>query len=148
MRFAVRSTVVAAFLVLMAATLPAQGTVQLGGAGRLTFKGFVSFTGFAQDQNFNFGNGQNAEYPVAPDCTVDCWFGGGDVRNTRLTMMWPSGNGESKTTRRVAVDAAAELVAAVAGAGAGAVCAAVLGAGAAVAAGAGALYVARQRHVT
>jgi len=90
MRFAVRSTVVAAFLVLMAATLPAQGTVQLGGAGSLTFKGFVSFTGFAQDQNFNFGNGQNAEYPVAPDCTVDCWFGGGDVRNTRLTMTFES----------------------------------------------------------
>jgi hypothetical protein len=88
MRFAVRSMVVAACLVLLATTLPAQGTVQLGSAGTLTFKGFVTFTAYAQDQNFGFGNGQNAEFPIPPECEVDCWFGGGDIRNTRLTMVW------------------------------------------------------------
>lgn len=92
MRFAIRSTVVAACMVLLAAALSAQGTVQLGSAGTLTFKGFFSATAFAQDQNFAFGNGQNAEFPVAAplgaDCEVDCWFGGADVRNTRLTMVF------------------------------------------------------------
>ncbi|HEX4439526.1 MAG TPA: hypothetical protein VH854_05610 [Thermoanaerobaculia bacterium] len=86
MRFAVRSMVVAAVLLIAAATLSAQATFNLGTAGTLTLKGFVSFTAFAQDQSFNFGNGQNAEYPVAPNCAVDCWFGGGDVRNTRMTL--------------------------------------------------------------
>jgi len=86
MRFAVRSTVVAAVLLIVAAVMSAQATVSLGGAGTLTVKGFVSFSAFAQDQSFNFGNGQNAEYPVVPNCEVDCWFGGGDVRNTRLTL--------------------------------------------------------------
>jgi len=88
MRFAIRSTVVAACLVLLAAAASAQATLQIGGAGSLTLKGFVSFTAFAQDQNFTFGNGQNAEYPNPPDCHVDCWFGGGDVRQTRLTMVF------------------------------------------------------------
>jgi hypothetical protein len=88
MRFAIRSTVVAACLVLLAAAASAQATLQIGGAGTLTLKGFVSFTGFAQDQQFTFGNGQNAEYPNPPNCKVDCWFGGGDVRQTRLTMVF------------------------------------------------------------
>jgi hypothetical protein len=88
MRFAVRSTVVAACMGLLAATVSAQATVQLGSAGTLTFKGFFSFTAFAQDQNFSFGNGQNTEFPNPPDCDVDCWFGGGDIRNTRLTMVF------------------------------------------------------------
>jgi hypothetical protein len=88
MRFAVRSMVILAFTVLAADVASAQSTVQLGTAGTLTFKGFISATAFAQDQNFNFGNGQNAEYPNPPDCSVDCWFGGGDIRNTRLTMVF------------------------------------------------------------
>ncbi len=91
MRLAIRSTVVAACVVFLAAAASAQSTVQMGTAGTLTFKGFFSFTAFAQDQNFAFGNGQNAEYPVPPDCTTDktdCWFGGGDIRNTRLTMVF------------------------------------------------------------
>src|SRR5262249_39029006 len=88
MRFAVRSSVVAAFVLIVAATMSAQATFSLGGAGTLTLKGFVSFTAFAQDQNFNFGNGQNAEFPVPPNCEVDCWFGGGDIRNTRLTLVF------------------------------------------------------------
>jgi len=88
MRFAVRSSVVAALVLIVAATMSAQATFSLGGAGTLTLKGFVSFTAFAQDQNFNFGNGQNAEFPVPPNCEVDCWFGGGDIRNTRLTLVF------------------------------------------------------------
>ena len=86
MRFAIRSTVVAACLALLAAAASAQATVQLGGAGTLTLKGFISATAFGQDQNTTFGNGQNAEFPAGAQCKVDCWFGGGDVRNTRLTL--------------------------------------------------------------
>jgi hypothetical protein len=88
MRFAIRLTIVAACLVFVAATVSAQATVQIGGAGSLTFKGFISATAFAQDQNFAVGNGQNAEYPVGAECEVDCWFGGADIRNTRLTMVF------------------------------------------------------------
>jgi hypothetical protein len=40
----------------------------------------------ARDWNFAFGNGQNAEWPVPPQTIVDPWFGGADVRNTRLTV--------------------------------------------------------------
>jgi hypothetical protein len=88
MRSTVRFTVVAACAFFLAAALSAQATVALGGAGTLTFKGFISVTAFAQDQNFTFGNGQNAEFPAGADCKVDCWFGGADIRNTRLTMVF------------------------------------------------------------
>ena len=85
MRSKVRSTVVAACAALWAAAVSAQ-TVQLGPGSSLTFKGFISATAFAQDNNFTFGNGQNAEWPTPPETTTDRWFGGADVRNTRLTM--------------------------------------------------------------
>jgi hypothetical protein len=87
MRSLVRTTVVAACAVLCASAVTAQ-TVQVGKDMSLTFKGFISATAFAQDQNFAFGNGQNAEWPIPPNTTVDEWFGGGDVRNTRLTMVF------------------------------------------------------------
>ncbi len=85
MRSRVRSAVVVVCAVLGAATASAQ-VVQVGKDMSLTFKGFISATVFAQDQNFAFGNGQNAAWPIPPESTVDRWFGGGDVRNTRLTM--------------------------------------------------------------
>jgi hypothetical protein len=87
MRLSVRFLVVAASVLLLATAASAQ-TVQIGKDTSLTFKGFISATGFAQDQNFAFGNGQNAEWPTGANCQVDCWFGGGDVRNTRLTMVF------------------------------------------------------------
>ena len=87
MRSRIRLTVVVVSALLSAAVVSAQ-TVQLGGNTSLTFKGFISATAFAQDQKFAFGNGQNAEWPLPPTCQVDCWFGGGDVRNTRLTMVF------------------------------------------------------------
>ncbi len=86
MRWKVRSVPVAVGVFLVAGVLAAQSTVQLGGAGTLTLKGFVSVTAFAQNQSTTFGNGQNAEFPAGAQCEVDCWFGGGDVRNTRLTL--------------------------------------------------------------
>jgi hypothetical protein len=70
---------------LLAAAVSAQATVGLGSAGSLTFKGFLSFTAFAQDQNFAFGNGQNASFRWGIDRRL--LVGGGDVRNTRLTML-------------------------------------------------------------
>jgi hypothetical protein len=60
-------------------------SVKVHGKERLTISGFVSATWFAQDQNFAFGNGQNAEWPTS-DATTNKWFNGGDVRNTRLHM--------------------------------------------------------------
>ncbi|MGE5237089.1 MAG: hypothetical protein ACM3O7_12135 [Acidobacteriota bacterium] len=59
--------------------------VKVGGKERLTIKGFVSATFFAQDQSFSFGNGQNAQWPETSN-TTNKWFSGGDVRNTRLTL--------------------------------------------------------------
>ena len=52
----------------------------------LTFHGFIDATAFFQNQNFTFGNGQNAEFPLPPETKTDRWFLDGDVRNTRLTM--------------------------------------------------------------
>jgi len=78
---------VAAFLFLL--SWPAVGedtSVSLGNAGKLTIKGFISVSLFAQNQNFGFGNGQNAEFPLPPEFTTDEWFLDGDVRNTRLTL--------------------------------------------------------------
>ncbi|HEY3205203.1 MAG TPA: hypothetical protein VGL03_16255 [Thermoanaerobaculia bacterium] len=83
----VRSTVVVVCAFLWTAAVFPQ-TVQLGGNTSLTFKGFISATAFAQDQKFAFGNGQNAEWPIPPEAETDRWFGGGDVRNTRLTMVF------------------------------------------------------------
>ena len=88
MRSMVRSTVILACSFLAAAVASAQATVQLGGAGTLTLKGFVSVTAFAQNQSTTFGNGQNAEFPAGAQCEIDCWFGGGDIRNTRLTLVF------------------------------------------------------------
>ncbi len=64
-----------------------------GGTETIKLKGFVSFTTFMQDQSFKFGNGQNAEWANPPDYTTNKWFGGFDVRNTRLTLVF---NGHKK----------------------------------------------------
>jgi hypothetical protein len=90
-----RVVFLAAAAALLAAAAGAQ-TVQLGSTSSITLKGFISATFFGQDQNFvaspptftggGFGNGQNAEFPAAPEATTDRWFYGGDVRNTRLTL--------------------------------------------------------------
>jgi hypothetical protein len=60
-------------------------TVKVGGKETLTIRGFISATWFAQDANFSFGNGQNAEVPNS-SYTSSKWFNGGDVRNSRLTL--------------------------------------------------------------
>ena len=90
---------------LAAARAPAQ-TVTLGPNASLTLKGFLSATAFAQDQNFTFGNGQNAEFPATPETSVDRWFGGGDVRNTRLTLVFdgPKVVGSFKVAGTVEMD--------------------------------------------
>jgi hypothetical protein len=77
----------AAVVPLLAAISSAQ-TLDLGKNMSLELHGMISATGFAQDQDFSFGNGQNAEWPNPPESTVDRWFGGGDVRNTRLTLLF------------------------------------------------------------
>jgi hypothetical protein len=101
-----RSTVVAACAVVFATVASAQTTIQLGGKSTLTIKGFISATAFVQDQQFTFGNGQNAEWPTPPQSTVDRWFGGGDVRNTRLTLAFdgPKVGGDWKVGATLEMD--------------------------------------------
>lgn len=72
------------FLLAWAGIAAAQN-VQTGAEG-ITFHGFIDATAFLQNQNFTFGNGQNAEFPVPPQTSTDRWFLDGDVRNTRLTI--------------------------------------------------------------
>ena len=81
-------TGIAALTLLWSSSLSAQSTVETGTKVGLTIRGFISATGFAQDQPFAFGNGQSAEYPLPPQTTTDRWFGGGDVRNTRLGFVF------------------------------------------------------------
>jgi len=71
----------------LAAGLYAQNVIP-GGTETIKLKGFVSFTTFMQDQSFKFGNGQNAEWANPPEYTVNKWFRGFDVRNTRLTLVF------------------------------------------------------------
>jgi outer membrane protein OmpA-like peptidoglycan-associated protein len=82
MKRCVRATVLAACAVFWVASVRAQAPPGEG----LVIRGFISATMFAQDQNFTFGNGQNAEWPAPPEFTKDRWFYSGDVRNTRLTL--------------------------------------------------------------
>jgi hypothetical protein len=60
-------------------------TVKSGGGEMLTFKGFIIGSLYAQDANFTFGNGQNAEFPSS-EFQRNSWILSGDVRNTRITM--------------------------------------------------------------
>ncbi len=73
------------FFLLAGATVVSAQNVSTSPEG-LTFHGFIDATGFFQNQNFTFGNGQNAEFPVPPQSKTDRWFLDGDVRNTRLTL--------------------------------------------------------------
>jgi hypothetical protein len=74
------------FSVFLSTALFAQN-VTTGGKESLKFQGFLSTTFFAQNQTFAFGNGQSAEF-VSSNNTQNQWFYGGDVRNTRLTMVF------------------------------------------------------------
>ena len=78
---------VASFVLCVATASRAQ--VEPGNKGKLTVRGFVSATLFAQDAPFVFGDGQNAEFPAATrDKGDDRWFLDGDVRNTRLNLTY------------------------------------------------------------
>jgi hypothetical protein len=71
-----------------AAPAPAPApTVSTANKGSLTIKGFMIASLYAQDANFAFGNGQNAEFATS-EFSTDKWTLGGDVRNTRLTLDW------------------------------------------------------------
>jgi uncharacterized membrane protein len=60
-------------------------TVKTGGGEMLTIKGFIIGSLYAQDANFTFGNGQNAEFPSS-EFGRNSWLLSGDVRNTRVTF--------------------------------------------------------------
>ena len=97
-------TVLFAGILLWASFALAQN-VSTNGDG-LTIHGFVDATAFLQNQNFTFGNGQNAEFPTPPESTTDRWFLDGDVRNTRLTFNWagPKINDDTKVNAAVEGD--------------------------------------------
>lgn len=105
-----RSTRVAflfAAIAVFATAIAGAQTVQVGAGSSITFKGFINATFFGQDQQFSFGNGQNAEFPVAPESKGnDRWFYGGDVRNTRLTMAFdgPKVSGDWKVNATLEAD--------------------------------------------
>ena len=82
MRFPAGALIV--FLLAWAAVASAQN-VSTGTDG-LSVKGFIDTTAFLQNQNFTFGNGQNAEFPNPPQTKTHRWFLDGDVRNTRVTL--------------------------------------------------------------
>jgi hypothetical protein len=82
----VPSSLLIIFLLAWAGIASAQN-VSSGGEG-LSIKGFINMTGFLQNQNFTFGNGQNTEFPNPPQTKSNRWFLDGDVRNTRLTLNW------------------------------------------------------------
>ena len=77
---------ISSILLFSASFLLAQN-VNTGGKENLIFKGFISTTLFGQDQSFGFGNGQDAEW-VTSNNTQNKWFYGGDIRNTRITMVF------------------------------------------------------------
>jgi len=66
-------------------------TVATGNKGSLTVKGFVVASLYAEDANFAFGSGQNAEF-VSSEYSTDKYRIGADVRNTRLTLDWQGPN--------------------------------------------------------
>ena len=75
------------------------------GAEGLSIKGFISGSLFLQNQNFTFGNGQNAEFPIPPQSKTDRWFLDGDVRNTRLTLAFNGPKQENDTKIGATVEA-------------------------------------------
>ncbi len=83
-RLRVQGLVLMIFLLAWTGVVSAQN-VQTSGEG-VSIHGFIDATAFLQNQNFTFGNGQNAEFPVPPETKTDRWFLDGDVRNTRLTL--------------------------------------------------------------
>ncbi len=62
--------------------------VNTGGHEKLTIKGFISVTLFGQNQSFSLGNGQDAQWAKGPEYTQNRWFYGGDVRNSRITLVY------------------------------------------------------------
>lgn len=101
-----RSGLLLVLILVLATGVVSAQTVQLGSTSSITFKGFLSATFFGQDQNFSFGNGQNAEAPIPPETKLDRWFYGGDVRNTRLTMAFdgPKVSGDWKVNGTLEMD--------------------------------------------
>ncbi len=82
-----RKILVLSSILLFSTSFLLAQNVQTGGKENLIFKGFISTTLFGQNQSFGFGNGQNAEW-AATNNTKNQWFYGGDIRNTRLTMVF------------------------------------------------------------
>jgi hypothetical protein len=86
---------------------PPPPPVETANKGKLTIKGFVSATLFAQDAPFVFSDGQNAQFPVPTrDKGNDPWFIDGDIRNTRLNMTWdgPEAPGLPKLGAQLEID--------------------------------------------
>ncbi|GAB2540252.1 hypothetical protein [Rhodanobacter koreensis] len=66
-----------------AAPAPAAPTFTSAPGVSVALHGFISATAFSQNRNFTYGNGQNAEYPIAGSSGS---LSGVDVRNTRFWL--------------------------------------------------------------
>ncbi len=82
-----RKILVLSSILLFSTSFLLAQNVKTGGKENLIIKGFLSTTLFGQDQSFGFGNGQNAEWTTTNN-TQNKWFYGGDIRNTRVTMVF------------------------------------------------------------
>lgn len=88
-----------------AAGLYAQNVIS-GGTEGITIAGYVSATAFFQNQSFEFGNGQSAEWVTPPKYTTNKWFSGMDVRNTSLSLSF---NGHKKDGQKWSFGGAIEM---------------------------------------
>ena len=82
-----RKILVLSSLLLFSTSFLFAQNVNTGGKENLIIKGFLSATLFGQNQNFGFDNGQSSEWPTS-NYTQNQWFYGGDIRNTRVTMVF------------------------------------------------------------
>lgn len=83
-----KKNLILSFILFFSSSFLLAQNVSTGGKDNLIIKGFISTTLFGQNQSFGFANGQNAEWPTAPEYTQNRWFYGGDVRNSRLIMVF------------------------------------------------------------
>ncbi len=77
---------------LLSTSILADTNVKTGSDVSITLHGFINTSGFFQDQDFIFGNGQNAEFPVPNASGNNHNLSGFSVQNTRawLDIVGPS----------------------------------------------------------
>ncbi|WP_343123850.1 hypothetical protein [Luteibacter sp. UNCMF331Sha3.1] len=73
------------------AAVPAKPTFSSAPGVSVALHGFINVSGFKQDANYQYGNGQNAEYPLPGPTGRANSITGVDVRNTRFWLDFTGG---------------------------------------------------------